>query len=354
MPGYLLVSRSIRGTVGVWTDVTPGGIDLADSSNGGDNFGVQDVLADSSVAGAFYVFTCYNGVYESTNYGLTWTKVSGSSALDFGKAWGSAIAPDGSYMLASLGNSTEGSPEGRRCMFRSTDKGRTWTRSADVGFDPYNADVCAFDSTKVLIASHDNDHVGYSSDSGVTWTDTGAVGAGGTGGYVQFLHDSSTAIYVGQDTEDVYRGTRSGSSWTWGAIADLANAGHAHGVHQMYYDASNSAFYHPAGANNGQDGIWRSTNNGVNWTRVYSTELESAIAATATTMYSMRSFPVGSASYDPKFTTALRSAGTSWAVATSPSGMTNGAKRFATGTDGTNWVVIAGCWNGGIWRYRES
>jgi hypothetical protein len=42
-----------------------------------------------------------------------------------------------------------------------------------------------------------------------------------------------------------------------------------------------------------------------------------------------------------------------WAGPTVPSGMTNGAKRFAVATDGSKWVVVAGCWNGGIWRYVE-
>ncbi len=340
----------IQGTAGAWTNVTPGGIDLNAASNGGDNFGVQDVLA-ASTPGTFYAFACYQGCWKSTDYGLTWIKISPNGGpLDFGKAWGQDICA--TYMLATLGNSGEGTPEGRRCVFRSTDGGVTWNRSADTGHDPYNVHICPFDNTQVLAGTHDDDSILMSTDSGVTWSVAVDIGTGGTGFYVQYLQNSSTAIAVGQDSDDVYRLTKSGT-WSSSAIASLANAAHGHGAYQGYRDPTSGRYYHPAGSNTGADGIWTSDDDGVTFTQRYSNSGESAIAATATVLYSMFSFPSGGGSTPPKYTTDDRSDGTTWPNGVTPAGMTNGAKRFAVGTDGARWAVLAGCWNGGIWRYVE-
>lgn len=343
----------ISGTPGVWTNVTPGGVDLDSTHNSNDNAGVQDVLAHPTVPGLFYAFICYQGCWASSDYGLTWTKQSPAGGpLDFGKSWGSDIAPDGSYMLATLGSSAEGTPEGRRCIFKSTDAGVTWSRSADTGHDPYNVNICPFDKTQALACTHDDDSVLMSTDSGGTWSAAVDTATGGTGGYLSYLQDASHAIYVGQDSDDVYLLTKSGT-WSSAAIATLANAGHGHGAYQGYRDAISGRYYHPSGSNTGEDGIWTSDDNGATFTQRYSASGESAIVATTSTLYSFFSFPNGNSGAAPHFTTSLRSSGTSWAANTAPSGMTNGAKRMAAGTDGAHWVILAGCWNGGIWRYVE-
>jgi hypothetical protein len=36
-----------------------------------------------------------------------------------------------------------------------------------------------------------------------------------------------------------------------------------------------------------------------------------------------------------------------------PAGMTNGSKRASVTFDGTRYIILAGCWNAGIWRYVE-
>jgi hypothetical protein len=348
-----MMVSGITGTSGVWTDVTPGGIDLDSTHNSNDNCGVQDILVAATNPSVMYALTGYQGCWRSLNYGLTWTKQStGGGPLESGKAWGSAISSDGSFMLTALGNSAEGSPEGRRCIFRSTDGGVTWGRSANTGHDPYNVEICRFDNTRCIAGTHDDDFMLESLDSGVTWGDALDVGTGGTGGYVSYLQDANHAIYVGQDSDDVYLLTKSGT-WSAAAITDLTNAGHAHGSYQMFPDDARGRFYHPAGSNTGADGMWTSDNNGANWTRRYSTSGQVAAIATATNLYGMFSFPNGNPGANARWITSARSDGVTWAGPTVPSGMTNGAKRFAVATDGSKWVVVAGCWNGGIWRYVE-
>jgi hypothetical protein len=355
--------QTITGTAGVWTNVTPAGINLTAGysqtvvpGNVDDNYGVQDVLQDPANPSHFYAFVCYQGCWKSTNYGLTWTKVSGTSVLDGGKNWGSGIAPDGSYMLNTCGNNFSGSPEVRRSFQRSTNGGVTWVQSADVGGDPYNVTVSPFDNTRVIAATHDNNHLLESTDSGVTWTDHGTVNAAIVhSGYVHYMHNSDTVLYVGQDGENTYRGTKSAGTWTWTQVTDLNDAGHYHGTHQIFHDAVNGAFFHTAGGGS-TEGIFKSTNNGVNWTRVYSTTEQTTLTGTPTMLYSMFAGPINGGSLNSNYTTATRNPGTSWAVSTDLSqtvGMNNGAKRIAVGTDGSRHVLVAGCWCAGIWRYIE-
>jgi hypothetical protein len=341
----------IQGTSGVWTNVTPGGIDLDPTSNSNDTFGIQDILADPVTSGVFYAFTCYNGLWRSTDYGETWTRRSTvGDGIDFGKAWGGAIAPDGT-IYTTLGNSFQGSPEGRKCVFKSTDGGINFTRSSNTTKDPYNISLDPNDPTISLCGTHDDDSVLESTDSGASYSVVLDIGTGGTGGYVQHL-SSTKAIYVGQDSDDVYLMTKSGT-WSSAAIATLANAGHGHGAYQGYLDPTTQRYYHPSGSNTGNDGIWTGESPWTSFTQRYSTSGESAIIATASTLYAMFSFPSGGGATNPRFTTDARSDGTTWAAPTDPTGLDNGAKRFAVGTDGVRWVVIGGMWNHGIWRYVE-
>lgn len=346
-PAALGAPRVISGTAGVWTDVTPVGIDLNVASNGGDNYAVQDVLPDPSQAGTFYAYVCYQGCWRSRNYGETWTKVSTTANMDAGKNWGGDIAPDGSYMVCAQSS--------RNAVLKSTDGGVTWVETGSAGTELYHAAISPFDKTRAVASSHEsgNNHMFESLDSCATWTDMGVVNASvGASGYIHYLHNSDTILFIPEGVTNVYRGTKSAGTWTWAAVTDLSNIAHAHGSHQIFHDVTNSAFFLGSADTGGTVGIWKSTNNGSNWTRVYTAEQENAVIGTPTKLYAMTSFPIGSGNIDNKFTSADRNPGTSWATAADP-GMLNGAKRFAVGTDGVKWVVLAGCWHAGIWRYVE-
>ena len=82
------------GTLDKWENVTPAGISLNGSDFSGDNFGAQDVLVDPARPSDFYAFFCHQGVYKSTDYGQTWTKVNtgtNGAKIDSGKPWGEGI-----------------------------------------------------------------------------------------------------------------------------------------------------------------------------------------------------------------------------------------------------------------------
>src|SRR5271170_3630562 len=86
---------------GSWVNVTPAGFSMDHSIAHGDNYGVQDILVNPKQPGELFAFSCYEGVWKSGDYGVSWSKVSAAGGpLDHGKAWGSVIAPDASYMLS--------------------------------------------------------------------------------------------------------------------------------------------------------------------------------------------------------------------------------------------------------------
>lgn len=352
-PALTSLVATLQAQSATWVNVTPGGINLASSSNGGDNFGVQDVYVDPAHPNVLYAWVCYQGVWKSSDYGLTWAKTSTAGGpLDFGKPWGEAMAPDGSYGLATSGNNSTGTPTYGRTVLKSTDF-ITWTQTTgNLGADPYDMAICPTDKTRVVMATHETDQVFESTDSGGSFTSVANVGGGSTSGYVEYLNDCDTIIYVGQTGESVVRCTKSGT-WSCAGISDLANSGHDHGVYQGYHDTANGVFYHGAGGQASVKGIFRST-NGTSWTRVFSTQGSSTITGTPGMLFSMNAFPVGSNHYDPQFTTATNPPGTSWAAPSQPSGLDNGAKRLAITCDGSHYIVVGGMWNAGIWRYETT
>jgi hypothetical protein len=341
----------INGPFDTWIDVTDGGIDLNVASNGGDNYAVQDVIAHPTKPKRVFAFICYQGCWRSDNYGQagSWSKVSITANADAGKNWGGDIAPDGSYLIMAQSS--------RNAFLKSTDDGVNWVVTGGTGVEMYNAAISPFDKTRVVGTSHafGNKKMYESLDSGDNWSDMGEINASVTqSGYISYLHNSDTVIFVPESAgQGCYRGTKSGGSWTWSAIATLADVAHAHGSHQIYRDPITGYFYLPGGDNGGDVGIFQSTDNGVTWTQIYSTNVANAIIGTGTRLHAMYSFPIGSGSTSPQWTYAPQSTATGWAAPSTPSGMVNGAKRFAILSDGFHKAIIAGCWHGGIWMRVE-
>jgi hypothetical protein len=325
----------LTGEPGVWENVTPDGVNLSS------DFGAQDVLADPSNPGIFYGFVCLQGVYKSTDWGLSWAHVSTGNLLEQGRPWGEAMAPDGSYMLASSGYPANGN----QGAWKSTDDGVTWTpHTISNDNDPYNFDIDKTDKDHVLTAMHASDHIYESTDGGESWTDKGSSGAGGSN-YVFFI-TSTTWIAISQDGSGngTRRTTNSGSSW-----AEVGPMEHAHGNAQIFIDPDNAHVY-AAGHNNG---VYRSTDGAASFTQISNTR-GSTVFATSNNLYSMDPGANGGGT-EPVPQSATREAPTSWSSFSVPSGMTNGAKRAATMYDEEtgHWVIVTGNWNGGFWRYVE-
>jgi RNA polymerase sigma factor (sigma-70 family) len=328
--------------VGQWEQVTPAGITLAARLPGiGDSYGVQDVLADPRHPGTFFAFACYQGCWKSTDWGTSWSHVSADGHLEQGRPWSEAIAPDGSYLLACTG----GWRHAGGGVWRSVDDGRSWTTVPLAGDDEdaYSLDIDAHDRGHAIAAVGLGNRVFESHDGGRSWAERTPSGAG-RGGYLFFI-TSTVWLAVGQEGEG--RGTRrttdSGASWT--KVADLD---HLTGQEQLYLDPERHDIYLPT-----RSGIHRSSDNGATFQRV-STTGASTVCATQERLYAEFSWAT-TAALKPRVQSAPRNDGREWAALDSPSGLVNGAKRAAAVRDPASgrWVILSGCWNAGLWRYRE-
>jgi hypothetical protein len=66
----------------------------------------------------------------------------------------------------------------------------------------------------------------------------------------------------------------------------------------------------------------------------------------------MRSFPIHDP-FKPRIQRSTDRRGHKWVDVPKPKGMTNGAKCMAVIYDGKNYIIVAGYWSGGLWRYVE-
>jgi hypothetical protein len=102
----------------------------------------------------------------------------------------------------------------------------------------------------------------------------------------------------------------------------------------------------------GNKGVFKTENGGQTWTNVYAKG--NGVIGTPSTLYTSFGFPGGPGNtYDPQLSKATRNPGTAWTLMAKPAGMTNGSKRASVTFDGTRYIILAGCWNAGIWRYAE-
>lgn len=334
----------IAGTAGVWTNVTPGGIDLNNASNGGDNYGVGGAFFDPVNRHLCYAPVDWQGIWRSEDFGLTWAKRSTDGKLDTGKNWAFAVAPDSSYLLAGSGNNFTA---GAFKAFRSTDGGQTWNGSADLSDTPYGFDIDRNDPTHAICTTHGDDKLFESNDSGVTWTDRGSVTSGGVSGIAYFIDSTHILFIASEDTgaAGTRIGTWSGSAWSW---TKTSTREHRHGTCQPFIDVANGFIFHA----NATDTA-KSADGGQTWTQV-SAQFGSTVVATPTKLYGATSFPSGG-SVAVHQQSAARPAGTTWIddSGSTPAGMTNGPKNIGVSTDGTKYVLVSGNWCAGIWRYVE-
>ena len=148
------------------------------------------------------------------------------------------------------------------------------------------------------------------------------------------------------------RTTDSGATWT-----RAGDFHHPHGSSQIFQKPG--AMYLGSQGNPSQNGVFKSTDLGVNWTRLASgyggNQGTGLVTGTTKLLYSTIGAGWGSvaAPLDPGFMTAPFGSDTTWTKMTTPSGMVDGSKRIAVTNDGTYNILVAGNWHAGIWRYVE-
>jgi hypothetical protein len=346
------------GAVGTWEDVTPAEINL---TSGGDNFGVQDALADPARPSDFYVFVCHQGVFKSTDYGIGWTKVNtgeNGATIDSGKPWGEGIDsnrcrdPETPPTLYSLGS--QGS------FWKSTDGGVSWKKTdlPEDGKprtqDGYDVDVDPYDGKHLIVGFHEEGGLAESTDGGDSFKsitfDSGMSAGGSWYGFFIDTGDpvttAATWLLISQTTGSgvgTWRTTDSGSSWS-----HVETNEHQHGQSQIY---QSGGVVYMAGVYGTQGwGVYRSTDFGATFTHVGSETSQSVVYGTPKAVYAQSS-GASQGTIDQSQDQKADASGTTWT--TWPLTMTNGPKRAAVSFDGVHSVIVGGNWNAGIWRYVE-
>jgi fibronectin type III domain protein len=355
-------SKSVT-NFGTWTNVTPSNADLVTPLGCG-NYGANTIVVDPANPSHLYVEILCQGIWKSTDYGLTWTGPinTGTHGTDVGTCSGGiAIPPNSTSSVPTIYDACiRGNIIG---FFKSVDGGVNWTNYPITASttDPTRLDyaypvVDPYDGNHILLTGHEDNNFVQSTDGGQTWTavplDPGMLTPAQTG-VVSFINTGTAAstrttwLWVAQDSGHKYgtwRTTNSGTTWV-----KVDPTEHPLGNAQTYQpDTSGVMFL--AGTN----GVMRSTDYGVTWTAVASAKQESAVFGTSKNVYTMYGIPAGpGSSIDPNFQVAAQPGTGVWALPGTPAGMAPGIGEAAVVNDGTHNVLVTAMWNGGVWRYVE-
>jgi hypothetical protein len=360
--GQVSATPASSPTTGTWTNVTPS-VDLINGSCG--NYGTQTVQADTANPGALYAqFNC-QGIWKSTDYGLTWSgpinsTASGGAVSDC--AGGITVSPVGAGVAPIIYEACiRGNMNG---LWKSTDGGVNWTHYA-IGTltrqDFYPPVIDPYDANHLLMGGHEHDDMVQSTDAGLTWQsvtlDSGMLQNGGTG--LPFFIDTGVAsttrttwLWIGQQdyNKGTWRTANGGTNWT-----QVDNNVHPLGAAQVYQpDTSGILFM--AGQNSSLGaGVLRSIDFGGTWAHVGQTgNPETAVVGTSKDVYAMYGAPVGPTGSDnPAFEVASQPGTATWTSPSIPSALNQGTAQFAVVNDGTHNILVGAMWNNGVWRYVE-
>lgn len=148
----------------------------------------------------------YTGIYRSTDRGKTWTEAL-NKGLEAATVQSLAISGDGT-LFAFGGNPTSLGVTGG--LYRSSDGGDSWTLS-NHGINHAPAQTLALDSMGHVFACVAESGLHRTTDQGAHWLElTNGIRAGGT---FHVAVAPSGVIFAGGEQQGVYRSTDDGDSW---------------------------------------------------------------------------------------------------------------------------------------------
>ncbi len=353
------------GSIGVWTSITPPGIDLTTTAFGGNNFGMQEIVVDPLDPATVYLTTCYQGFWRSTDCGTTWTKMNtgaNAAGVDGSRGWALDIDPVDTQTLYTAFGFGAGN------LWQTTNGGVDWNKiippgvtdsiNAFGGSDPdlYDIKVDPFDHHHLIAvfhswfagpAGHGNHDAGVLegrySPASKAWTFTIHNPPAGMG-YAQlifFLNDGNSWLLVGDDPSNgTWRTTDGGASFV-----KTNGSYHQHGGCQVYQ--SGDVYY-----SCGTPGVWRSTDAGASWTNVSSIlPYTQGLVGDGRFIYAEQAvaglFPPPFAAYNSTLYAPESPGDSGWALFGTQK-LSNGAKRMAA--DRMHHIIYAAAWGSGVYR----
>jgi hypothetical protein len=350
-PDPVFPPEPAKGTPGVWEEVTPPGVDLADG------FGLGNVVADPVHPNEIYVGG-YGEIYKSVDYGLTWAKLD-SKPKPPELALGHVIAVAGTtpptLYVANV--------RGPQFLYRSRDGGATFALTGSVAEEPeaesfYSLEVDPNDPDHLITGLHEEDGVLESTDGGDTWrfVNRGTGWIKGISWFIYFVKSDDAAATRKTWFAIAQSGgsgmiTRDGGQ-TWAVCPGLAKLEHPHGGGSLF-QYKNSLFVAGIYGADGS-GVFRSTDLGKSFTRVFdgNTAIVWGSAKKVYTAWGWACANCDAGPDGPQFKTAEQP-GNTWTAMTTPARLNWGPNSVATTTDGTKTIYIGSMWATGMWRYVE-
>jgi hypothetical protein len=350
-------------TFGIWTNVTPAGVDL--TSTLCSNYGAKTVQVDAAHPSNLYTSFDCQGIWKSTDFGVTWAgpiNTGTNAALVSDCSGGLTISPNSTASVPTVYQSClRGNGLG---FWKSVDGGVNWISyvvSPTTRQDYYPPVVDPYDNNHLLMSGHEFDSVVESIDGGQTWSSVPLAS-----GMLQtnlspavFFIDTGVAsttrgtwLWVGDQSggaTGTWRTTNSGISWI--RVDKNEHVGNT----QIYQPDKSGVVYMVGNYSALGPGVLRSTDYGQTWTHVGNNNTESVVIGTSKNVYSMYGFPVGiSGSVDPAFQVGAQPGTGTWAMPGTPGSLSlEGAAQFSVINDGTHNILIGAMWNSGVWRYVE-
>jgi photosystem II stability/assembly factor-like uncharacterized protein len=207
-------------------------------------FGAVNINTFAAIGSTLFLGNTYDGVYKSTDIGLTWTPVN------------TGIGPKNISASTVTQSSTLIAGAHYAGVFRSTNSGSSWNRSMS-GF-PAGSTISGLFASKAIILAGTYDGVFRSNDNGFTWNKL--TGNNDTINYshVRGIYMTGDTIFMGtifHFHSTVYRSNDNGATWEWKGSGLSPTLTFLNAITK----SGNKLL---AGAGNG---IYYSTNNGDNW-----------------------------------------------------------------------------------------
>jgi hypothetical protein len=310
------------------------------------DFGNGAIVVDPLRPSDLYMGGGGDGLWKSTDYGNTWSKVSDTIGY---VASGIAIAVLPGTPAVVIG-------AGFHIVHESKDGGVTFK---DFNFDfpdvLYSIQIDPYDSNHLLSGLHETGGIVESFDGGESWHYVGTTNfpTGGTSWYAFFIDtgDAKTTrgnwLAIAQTGGGTTMTSNGGSSWA--VPTGLSGLEHAHGNAQLFQQGDNVFL---PGLNGPGQGIYKSTNRGQSFTRIQDGAY-SVAWGTKKNVYAMWGWACSKCDLGASFSVAPLPAGSPFTKPTVPAGLNIGPRNIAQTSDGKHNVFVGTMWSAGVWRYVE-